>query len=131
MAEQLPEDWPASVHPPGTDAFEQTAIVWLFDQVPPDYRLHGVLRRYPVALARLAQQHVAACLHAAREGYRTARVELSERLPPQAVEQVMNAYLAEGQRMAASMRAVDAVAEALRREGAPAASTSPRRGRNR
>ena len=26
-------------------------MAWLLDVVPPDYRLHGVLRRYPVALA--------------------------------------------------------------------------------
>lgn len=117
MGEQrLPEDWPASVHPPGTESFEQTAIVWLFDHVPPDYRLHGVLRRHPVALARLARQHVTACLEAARQGYRTARLDLREFLPPHAVDQVMDAYMAEGQRTAAVLRAVELVDAALRGE---------------
>lgn len=115
MAEQqLPADWPASVHPPGTESFEQTAVVWLFDHVPADYRLHGVLRRYPIALARLARQHVAACLEGARQGYRTARLDLRDHLPPHAVDQVMNAYLAEGQRMAATMREIELVDYALR-----------------
>ena len=29
-------------------------MAWLFDLVPPDYRAHEVLRRYPVLLARFA-----------------------------------------------------------------------------
>ncbi|MFD3687464.1 hypothetical protein ACFWTE_21950 [Nocardiopsis sp. NPDC058631] len=110
----LTPDWPASVHPPGSDSFEQTALVWLFDHVPPDYRLHGVLRRHPVALSRLARQYVSAALEAAREGYRTARVDLRDHLPPHALDQVMSAYLAEGQRMAGVLRAVEAVDTALR-----------------
>lgn len=110
----LTPDWPASVHPPGSDSFEQTALVWLFDHVPADYRLHGVLRRHPVALSRLARQYVSAALEAAREGYRTARVDLRDHLPPHALDQVMNAYLAEGQRMAAVLRSVESVDTALR-----------------
>lgn len=112
--QSLTPDWPASVHPPGADSFEQTALVWLFDHVPADYRLHGVLRRHPVALSRLARQYVSAALEAAREGYRTARVELRDHLPPHALDQVMNAYLAEGQRTAALLRSIEAVDTALR-----------------
>ncbi|WP_159944096.1 MULTISPECIES: hypothetical protein [unclassified Nocardiopsis] len=112
--QSLTPDWPASVHPPGSDSFEQTALVWLFDRVPADYRLHGVLRRHPVALSRLALQYVSAALEAAREGYRTARVDLRDHMPPHALDQVMNAYLAEGQRMAAELRAIEAVDAALR-----------------
>lgn len=112
--QSLTPDWPASVHPPGSDSFEQTALVWLFDHVPADYRLHGVLRRHPVALARLARQYVSAALEAAREGYRTARVDLREYLPPHALDQVMNAYLAEGRRMASVLRGIEEVDAALR-----------------
>ncbi|WP_017569347.1 hypothetical protein [Nocardiopsis halotolerans] len=119
MMEDMPDqsltpDWPASVHPPGADSFEQTALVWLFDHVPADYRLHGVLRRHPVALSRLARQYVASALEAAREGYRTARVDLRDHMPPHALDQVMNAYLAEGRRMAGVLRSVEAVDAALR-----------------
>ncbi|WP_017588265.1 hypothetical protein [Nocardiopsis ganjiahuensis] len=112
--QSLTSDWPASVHPPGSDSFEQTALEWLFDHVPADYRLHGVLRRHPVALSRLARQYVSATLDAAREGYRTARVDLRDQLPPHALDQVMNAYLAEGQRTAGVLRAIEAVDGALR-----------------
>ncbi|GAB3478725.1 hypothetical protein [Nocardiopsis coralliicola] len=112
--QQVPEEWPASVHPPGAESFEQTALVWLFDQVPADYRLHGVLRRYPVALSRLARLHVQASLEGARQGYRTARVDLRDQLAPHAIDQVMNAYLEEGRRLAALLRAIEAVDGALR-----------------
>jgi len=116
--QSLTPDWPASVHPPGADSFEQTALVWLFDHVPADYRLHGVLRRHPVALSRLARQYVSATLEAAREGYRTARVDLRDHVPPHALDQVMNAYLAEGRRTAALLRSISAVDTALREAAA-------------
>ena len=60
----VPTGWPDGVHPPGTPGFEQTAVNWLLEQVPPDYRLHGVLVRHPVALAALARHHLAACVPA-------------------------------------------------------------------
>lgn len=115
MPDQSPTpDWPANVHPPESDSFEQTALAWLFDQVPADYRLHGVLRRHPVALSRLARQYVSSALEAAREGYRTARIDLRDHMPPHALDQVMNAYLAEGRRMAEVLRSVEALDAALR-----------------
>ena len=78
MAAYIPPGWPAGVHPPGSDGFEATATAWLLDVVPPDYRLHGVLRRYPVALAAMARQHTAACVEGARQGYRTVRTDLGD-----------------------------------------------------
>ena len=51
MGTYLPPEWPIGVHPPGSEDFESTAVGWLLDVVPPDYRLHGVLRRYPVEYA--------------------------------------------------------------------------------
>ncbi|GAA3756204.1 hypothetical protein [Salinactinospora qingdaonensis] len=112
--QEVSRDWPAGVHPPGAESFEQTALVWLFEQVPADYRLHGVLRRHPLALARLARLHVTACLENARQAYRTTRADLGDWLPTHAVDQVMRVYLTEGQRLAATLRAVEAVEAALR-----------------
>ncbi len=116
MATYMPPGWPARVHPPGSDDFESTAVGWLLDVVPPDYRLHGVLRRYPVALAAMARYHSKACVDGARQGDRTARTELAGTLPPHAIDTVLAAYRKEGARLAATARAVALVERALRGE---------------
>src|SRR6266568_2835315 len=116
MGTYIPPGWPAGVHPPGSEDFESTAVGWLLDVVPPDYRLHGVLRRYPVALAAMARYHSKACVEGARQGYRTARTELAGKLPPHAVDTVLAAYRKEGARLAATARAVGLVERALRGE---------------
>src|SRR5690242_13188487 len=116
MGTYVPPEWPAGVHPPGSEDFESTAVGWLLDVVPPDYRLHGVLRRYPIALATMARYHAKACVEGARQGYRTARTELGSALPPHAVDTVLAAYRKEGARLAAIASAVDLVERALRGE---------------
>jgi hypothetical protein len=115
-AAQVPAGWPAGVHPPGSADFERTAVSWLLDVVPPDYRLHGVLVRHPVALAALARHHVAACVAGARDGYRSARAELGKELPPSGLAAVLAVYQAEGRRLVTTARAVDLVGRALRGE---------------
>jgi hypothetical protein len=112
----IPTGWPAGVHPPGTDGFEQTAVNWLLDVVPPDYRLHGVLLRHPVALASLARHHLVACIEGARQGYRGVRAELGRDLPPASIAAVLEAYQTEGRRLVATAKAVDLVGRALRGE---------------
>jgi hypothetical protein len=114
VAAYVPPGWPVGVHPPGSEQFEQTAVAWLLDVVPPDYRLHGVLRRHPVALAALARHHLAACVAGARDGFRMARTELGSQLPPGSIEAVLDAYRTEGTRLVQTARAVDLVARALR-----------------
>jgi hypothetical protein len=116
MAAYLPPGWPAGVHPPGAEDFERTAVAWLLDVVPPDNRLHGVLRRHPIALAVMARHHVAACVEGARQGYRTTRSELGAVLPPRGIDAVLAAYRAEGRRLVATARAVELVTRALRGE---------------
>jgi len=119
---RLPEGWPVEVPPPGSEDFESTAVAWLFDLVPADYRLHQVLRRYPVVLARMAHQHVEACLSAAREGYRTARHDLRRSVPQHGVEAVLEAYRHEGRRLSAAARGVVLIEQALESQAsAPAA----------
>jgi len=114
MAAYLPPGWPTGVHPPGSEGFERTAVAWLLDVVPPDYRLHGVLQRHPVALATLARRHLAACVEGARQGYRTARTELGDVLPVSGVDAVLAAYRSEGRRLVTTARAADLVERALR-----------------
>jgi hypothetical protein len=116
MTAYVPPGWPSGVHPPGTEDFERTAQAWLLDVVPADYRLHGVLRRYPLALAAMAAHHTKACVAGAREGYRNARTEVGGSLPPHALEALLAAYRAEGRRLVATAQAVDLVARALRGE---------------
>jgi hypothetical protein len=116
MATYTPQGWPAGVHPPGSEDFASTAVGWLLDVVPPDYRLHGVLRRHPVALAAMARYHTKACVEGARQGYRTARTELADALPPHAIDTVLAVYRKEGARLAATARAVTLVERALRGE---------------
>ena len=116
MDRTLPPGWPEQVRPPDAPDWERTAVAWLFDLVPPDYRAHEVLRRYPVLLARMAGDHVAAGLEAARTGWRTVRVDLADHLPAEAMEAAVAAYEREGARLAAAARAVEAVAAALRGE---------------
>jgi hypothetical protein len=114
MVAYLPPGWPTGVHPPGSDEFERTAVAWLLDVVPPDYRMHGVLRRHPIALATLARRHLAACVEGARQGYRTARTELGDVLPVTGLDAVLAAYRSEGSRLVTAARAADLVEQALR-----------------
>jgi hypothetical protein len=114
MAAYLPPGWPTGVHPPSSEGFERTAVAWLLDVVPPDYRLHGVLQRHPIALATLARRHLAACVEGARQGYRTARTELGGALPVSGVDAVLAAYRSEGRRLVTAARAADLVERALR-----------------
>jgi hypothetical protein len=113
MTAQLPPGWPDGVHPPGSPDFEATAVAWLLDVVPPDYRLHGVLRRHPIALAALARHHIRACVQGAREGYRTTRTELGGTLSPHTIDEVLAVYRAEGQRLVATAAAAELIARAL------------------
>jgi len=114
MSVYLPPGWPTGVHPPSSEGFERTAVAWLLDVVPPDYRLHGVLQRHPVALATLARRHLAACVEGARQGYRTARTELGGVLPVSGLDAVLAAYRSEGRRLVNIARAADLVERALR-----------------
>lgn len=115
-ADQIPPGWPDAVHPPGSPGFERTAVRWLLDVVPPDYRQHDVLLRHPVALATLARHHVAACVEGARDAYRSARAELGKDLPPEGLTAVLAAYQSEGRRLVATAGSVELVAGALRGE---------------
>ncbi|MEV7965543.1 hypothetical protein AB0O34_06115 [Sphaerisporangium sp. NPDC088356] len=91
-------------------------MAWLLDAVPPDYRAYGVLRRHPLALARMARHHVNAMVEAARTGYRGAAVDLKGHLPPHAIEAVLEAYRREGPRLVRLGASIELVEQALRGE---------------
>ncbi len=109
----LPPHWPEAVHPPDTAEWEATAVSWLLDLVPGEYRGYPVLCRHPVLLSRFAAGHVDACLQAARAGWRSLRRDLGRALPPEVVEAAMSAYEREGARLAELSRSVAVVDAAL------------------
>lgn len=111
--QQLPPQWPAAVDHPEAPGFERTALAWLWELMPTEYRSYDVLRRHPALLARFAEHHVSAALEAARAGWRTARSELGSRLPVEVVEQVVAVYEREGLRLRRLVGQVRVVGEAL------------------
>lgn len=114
MAELVPPGWPAEVLPPQAPDWQQSAVAWLFDLCPPDYRAHEVLRRHPVVLARFAHGHVTAAVEAARQGLRTVREDLRGVVPPEAVEAAIGAYDREGRRLFQAAQQIALVDAALR-----------------
>ncbi|MFL6240098.1 MAG: hypothetical protein ACJ735_11470 [Actinomycetes bacterium] len=111
---QAPAGWPDGVRPPGAPGWERSAVGWLYDLCPPDYRAYDVLRRHPVILARFAADHVAAAREATKHGLATVRAELRDAVPPEAVDAAIAAYERESHRLVAVARAVDLVGQALR-----------------
>jgi hypothetical protein len=112
----LPPGWPEAVAPPGSERFEASAVAYLLELIP-EYRRHPTVCRFPVILASIARHTLGGTVEGAREGYRTARTELGEAVPPHAVDAVLRAYRDEGRRLAAAVRAVGLVERALRGEG--------------
>jgi hypothetical protein len=110
----VPPEWPEEVLPPQAPDWEHSAVAWLFDLCPPDYRAHDVLRRYPVVLARFAAGHVASAVDAARQGLRTLRADLADVVPPEALDAAVGAYEREGRRLLRVGRQVALVDDALR-----------------
>lgn len=113
---EVPPWWPQDVHRPGAPDWERSAVSWLLDLVPGEWREHEVLRRHPTLLARLAVAQTGASLEATREGWRTLRRDVGRggaRLPPEVVEEAMAAYERQGARLVEVTRQVDAVRQAI------------------
>lgn len=109
-----PPGWPGQVRPPGAPGWERTAVNWLLDICPPEYRGYGVLRRHEVVLARFAVLHVEASQAAVRRGLSEARSALRDVADADTVEAAIEVWQAEAARLLAERRAVGLVEEALR-----------------
>ena len=109
-----PPGWPRQVRPPGAPGWEHTAVSWLLDICPPEYRSYATLRRHDVVLARFALLHVEASQAACRRGLSEARAELRDVADRDVVEAAVETWHAESARLMAERRAVGLVEEALR-----------------
>jgi hypothetical protein len=109
-----PPGWPGEVRPPDAPDWERTAVNWMLDLCPPEYRAYPALRRHVVVLARFAVMHVEACQATVRRGLSEARAELRDVAPLAVIDVAVETWLAEDARLAGVRRAVGLVEEALR-----------------
>lgn len=109
-----PPGWPSEVRPPDAPDWEATAIAWLLDLCPSEYRRYQGLRRHPVVLARFAVIHVEADQAAVRRGLSGIRVDLRDVASEAVVEAAVQTFLIEDARLAGVRRAAGLVEEALR-----------------
>ena len=109
-----PAGWPAGLVDPRAPDFAQRAVEWLLDAGPGEWRTEAVWREYPRALAHRLRSDLGARLVGARESYASARVALSG--ADVDIDRVLTALEREGALLAARLREVELVAQAL--EGA-------------
>ena len=110
----VPPGWPSQVRPPGASGWEATAIAYLLDCCPPDFRTYRVLRNHPIVLAQFATQFVNGQHEASQGGLAAVRTSLGEYVEADVVEAATQAWLEQGARLARTRRAVALVEEALR-----------------
>jgi hypothetical protein len=110
----VPPGWPSQVRPPGAAGWETTAIAYLLDCCPADFRAYRVLRNHPVVLAQFATHFVNGQHEALQRGLAEVRTSLSECVEPDVVEAAAQAWLEQEARLARTRRAVMLLEEALR-----------------
>ena len=108
-----PPGWPDEVRPPGAPHWEQTAVAYLLDCCPADFRAYGVLRRHPLVLAQFAEHFVAGQCTAIEDGLAAVRTALKGRVRPDVVDDAAQVWLEQGARLMRTRRAVGLVAQAL------------------
>lgn len=109
---RVPPGWPEQVRPPGSPDWQRSAVSWLLDQCPADYRGYPVLSRHPAALVHLAARHVEAQLHGNRQALAGVRSRLRD-LPPGALAEVVEVLEVEQIRLQAATRGLTLVGQAL------------------
>lgn len=110
----VPPGWPSEVRPPGAPSWEATAIAYLLDCCPADFRAYRVLRNHPVVLAEFASHFVEGQHEASQRGLAVVRTSLSEYVEPDIVEAATEVWLEQGARLARTRRSVALLADALR-----------------
>lgn len=110
----VPPGWPAQVRPPGAPGWEASAIAYLLDCCPADFRSYRVLRNHPMVLAQFATHFVNGQHETAQRGLAVIRTSVSEFVEADVVEAAAQAWLEQGARLARTRRAVALIDEALR-----------------
>lgn len=110
----VPAGWPAVVHPPGSPDWERTAVAFLFDCCPADYRAYPCLRRHPVVLASFAAAFVGSQVRACADSLALVRRDLEELVAPQVVQAAVDIWQSESAKLQRTQREVRLVEEALR-----------------
>ncbi len=99
--------------PAGAPGWTDRAVGWLLDRCPADYRRYAALRKNPLALAWLAQRHLAGEIAVLRQAYREVRVEIGPHVTPEALAEILLALEAEGLRLVADRRGAELLHDAL------------------
>ena len=110
----VPPGWPSQVRPPGAPGWEASAVAYLLDCCPADFRTYRVLRNHPIVLAQFATYFVKGQQEASERGLADVRTSLSEFVEPNVVEAATQAWLEQGARLVRTRRAVALIEEALR-----------------
>lgn len=114
MSGYVPPGWPALVRPAGAEGWEGTAVSFLLDCSPPDFRGYRVLRNHPLVLARFASRFVSGQSRTAEEGVAEIRTSLAGLADPPVIEAATEAWLEQAARLTRVRRAVDLVEAGLR-----------------
>jgi hypothetical protein len=109
-----PPGWPSAVRPPGVPGWEDSAIAYLLDCCPADFRAYRVLRNHPVVLAQFAMHFVNGQQAASERGLADVRTSISEYVEPDIVEAATQAWLEQAARLVRTRRAVALLDGALR-----------------
>jgi hypothetical protein len=110
----VPPGWPARVRPPGAPDWEASAVAYLLDCCPPDFRAYRVLRNHPVVLARFAARFVEGQHRSTQEGLAEIRTSLKDEVSSEVIEAAAQAWLTEDARLARARRSVQLIEHALR-----------------
>lgn len=110
----VPPGWPSRVLPPAAHDWEATAVEFLLDCCPADYRAYPVLRRHPVVLARFAAEFVESQIRASKDTLGELRSSLHGHVPPDVVQTATEVCLEQGAALVRLRRSVALVEETLR-----------------
>lgn len=109
-----PPGWPVQVLPAGVPGWEDTAMRWLLDLCPPEFRGYSGLRRYPAVLARFTALHIEGMQMASRRGLAEGRTALRDVAEQDVIDKSLATWEVEIARLVGVRRAVSLVEEALR-----------------